>query len=387
MNAIFVMSASFPYGEAFSSRARNLTKLMCKCGYHVHIIAPKSNLNQMCEELDGYDYSIEHIYDPKNVLTLSGIGTAKPYMEAIFRYLDKNKIDLILSSSMIFVADKLEKLSKKLGIPYIIEQCEWYDYSIFKLGKYNPYYMEHINRIEKKNKNVDGVISISSLFEKHYDNLGVKTIRIPTILDVENTVYRVDTKKNNIYKIVFAGSLGKGKERLEPVFKALYAINKEKIKICFDIYGPTESQVLQNIEGDYELWNNVKKFVTVHGYIPQNEVPKVIYDADFTIFFRPNRKSSNAGFPTKLAESMSVGTPVITNKTGDIGLYLIDKQNGFLLEDDSLKSIEEVLNHIIKMNIHDMVRMREMARKMAEKEFDFSKYIVPMKEFIKEIKS
>ena len=116
-------------------------------------------------------------------------------------------------------------------------------------------------------------------------------------------------------------------------------------------------------------------------------MPKVIYDSDFTIFFMPNRKSSNAGFPTKLAESMSVGTPVITNKTGDIGLYLIDKQNGFLLEDDSLKSIEEVLNHIIKMNIHDMVRMREMARKMAEKEFDFSKYIVPMKEFIKEIKS
>ena len=78
MNAIFVMSAPFPYGQAFSSRARNLTKLLCACGYHVHIISPKSAGEEISDELAGVDYSVTHINDPKNALSLSGIGTAKP---------------------------------------------------------------------------------------------------------------------------------------------------------------------------------------------------------------------------------------------------------------------------------------------------------------------
>ena len=186
MNALFVMSISFPYGQAFSSRARNLTKLLCACGYHVHIISPKSLGGEESDELESVNYSVTHINDPKSVLSLSGIGTAKPYMKAVNDYVKKNKVDLIVSSSMVFVSGHLLKIANKLRIPYIVEQCEWYDYSTFKGGKLNPYYREQIRVIEKKNRNVSGIIAISRLFEQHYSFQGVPTIRIPTILDVEN---------------------------------------------------------------------------------------------------------------------------------------------------------------------------------------------------------
>lgn len=74
-------------------------------------------------------------------------------------------------------------------------------------------------------------------------------------------------------------------------------------------------------------------------------------EADFSIFVRPDRRSSHAGFPTKLAESLAAGTPVITNNTGDIGLYLKDGENGFLLKDGTQKSVKDVLDKLIQIEI------------------------------------
>lgn len=385
MNALFVMSTPFPYGQAFSSRARNLTKLFCACGYHVHIISPKSAGEEYSNELVGVNYSVTHINDPKSVFSLSGIGTAKPYMNAINTYLSENNIDLIISSSMVFVSGHLQKLAKRLQVPYIVEQCEWYDYSTFKYGKLNPYYREHIRMIEKKNRNVSGIIAISRLFEQHYSFQGVPSVRIPTILDVKNIEYRIerdDFKVDRVYHIAFAGSLGKGKEKMEPIFRALIKINQTREKIMFDIYGPNEKDLLLNIGGDNDLWNQIQPYINVNGRIPQAEVENVVKNADFTIFTRPIRRSSNAGFPTKLAESMVVGTPVITNDTGDISLYLENERNGFLLKSGTEDEIYDVFENIISLNTEQYCCMRQNARRTAENYFDFAVYINKMKKFL-----
>ncbi|HEL1783201.1 glycosyltransferase family 4 protein [Streptococcus suis] len=384
MKAIFVMSTSFPYGEAFSSRSRNLVKLLCECGYHVHVIAPNSVGQEDCPELSEYKYSVTHIRDPKNIFTLSGFGTAKPYLVAVNDYLKSNKIDLIVSSSMTFVADQLRKVAVKENVPYIVEQCEWYDSSTFRFGKWNPYYREHIRRIEKKNMKVDGIIAISRLFEQHYSFMKVPTFRIPTILDVKNIEFRYKGENEKKYHIVFAGSLGKGKEKMEPIFSALKKVNRSETKIVFDIYGANEQGVLDNIDGNKELWEDVRPFVNVHGYILQNEVENVVRDADFTIFIRPIRRSSNAGFPTKFAESMAVGTPVITNNTGDIGLYLEDRKNGFLLGSGSEMEIVNAFESIISCEHFDYIEMRKCARKTAENYFDYTRYVENMKKFLKQ---
>lgn len=380
------MSISFPYGQAFSSRARNLTKLLCACGYHVHIISPKSLGGEESDELESVNYSVTHINDPKSVLSLSGIGTAKPYMKAVNDYVKKNKVDLIVSSSMVFVSGHLLKIANKLRIPYIVEQCEWYDYSTFKGGKLNPYYREQIRVIEKKNRNVSGIIAISRLFEQHYSFQGVPTIRIPTILDVENIKCRIkknDDASDDVYHIAFAGSLGKGKERMQPIFKALIKINQLMETIVFDIYGPSEKELLINIEGDNNLWEQVKPYVNMHGYIPQTKVESVVRNADFTIFTRPIRRSSNAGFPTKFAESMSVGTPVITNDTGDISLYLKNGINGFLLGNGTEDEIEQVFKKIISFSDEEYEDMRKKARCTAENSFNYSLYVTAMNDFLK----
>ena len=376
MKILCILSCDFPYGVAYSSRARNFVKLFVECGYDVHVIAPLNEGN-----FENLRYTYENINIQNNYLTLLGIGTAIPFEKTIKNYLKKNKVDLIFSCNIPYVIPKILKIAHENKIPYIIEQCEWFDSSTFKFGKYNPYYRECIKLIKHKNKNVDGIISISRLFEKHYLSQGIKVIRIPTILNLKNILPRYKKEKLNqeIINIVFAGSLGKGKENILPMFKAVEFINNLGEKIHLHIYGPNKDEIIKNYGSNINLSKN---YIHIYGRIPQKEVEEKIKQADFSFIIRPNRRSSDAGFPTKLAESMAVGTPVIANETGDIGLYIKNKVNGFLIKENLDEKLIENLQYIIKMSKEDLENMRIKARKTAEKSFDFRNYKEKMQKFL-----
>ena len=125
-------------------------------------------------------------------------------------------------------------------------------------------------------------------------------------------------------------------------------------------------------------------FLNIFGRIPQEQVEEKLRNADFSIFSRPIRQSSNAGFPTKLAESMSVGTPVITNNTGDISLYLHNGNNGFIANGNSKESLLEIFYKITNMNSDDLMEMRKQARNTAESSFSYEKYKNGLIELIRE---
>lgn len=378
MRVLFVLDCAFPYGVAFSSRARHMIKLFTDIGYSVHVIAPLNNKN-----LKSLEYTSEHIEVKKNYLTLSGIGTFHSFGMAIENYLKNNEVNLIISNNIVYVVPKILKIAHKNKIPYVIDQCEWYDSSTFKFGKYNPYYRECMKMIEYKNKNVDGIISISRLFEEHYLKQGVKVIRIPTILDIKNILPRFEKKDDKIINIAFAGSLGKGKENILPMIKAVERINKIKERIHLHFYGPTKKQIEENVGSNINL---LKNYIHIYGRIPQEEVENKVRNADFTFIIRPNRRSSDAGFPTKLAESMAVGTPVIANDTGDIDLYIENKKNGFLLKEDLENQLFEYLQGILQMDKNELKEMRKEARKTAEENFDFRNYEEKVKKFLLEVK-
>ena len=385
MNLVFIMNTAFPYGQAYSSRARYFTRLFCALGYHVHIIAPSSNNPQECPELNSVDYTCEYVNTRNDFLNLAGFGTAIPYIGALRKYFESHNIDVVISSSMVHVTDKIRQFCSKNHVPYFIEQCEWFDKSTFKMGSMNPYYREHIRSIMRKNKKCDGIIAISRLLEDHYSSQNVKVIRIPTILDKETVLPRLDRIEDRPVRIVFAGSLGNGKELLQPIISGIQADKCFKKKIVVDIYGPTYEQLLSNIGGNIDLLKKVSDSVFIHGRIPQRDVEAVLREADYSIFIRPNRQSSNAGFPTKLAESMMVGTPVITNATGDISLYIDDGENGFVIDKPEENEVVNVFKRIIKMDNEAHSNMRKVARVTAEKAFDYRTYIKDVNNLINTI--
>jgi hypothetical protein len=86
-----------------------------------------------------------------------------------------------------------------------------------------------------------------------------------------------------------------------------------------------------------------------------------LMNSDFTLLLRENNESNNAGFPTKVAESISLGVPPLLNFTSDIKDYLYDKINCIEIPDiHNLEEIVTIVIRILKMNDTELNNLRNI---------------------------
>ena len=378
MNILFAVNFAFPTGEASSIRALNLVRLLDKCGYKVHVIA---------------DYKGEFIDNVPCTYEFAGIkpktlkdrkDNANKSIDKIKKYLVDNKVDFILTNAKYDRCNKILEISKEKNVKVIIESCEWYNYENFKFKLLDYRFWLNQKMILQDFKKATGFISISRLLNEQNSRLS-KSIRIPTILDVCNSPYKEKIVGKDKIQIVYTGNPGKSKELLSPMIELLADNEFIRNNFLFDIYGVNLKQALKNKGVTKKKILNCKDSLNIHGRLSQIEIQDIILNADYQLFIRPNRKSSNAGFPTKLGESMCAGTPIITNDTGDISLYLKNEENGYILEGTEKKDLEKVLYKILETNEIERQEMRKNARKTAEDVFEYKNYANMINEFLRNL--
>lgn len=372
---LVVTDIPFPYGVALSSRLKAFCSLISGMGYSVHVIAllsrDKKYIPGNVYELNDCTFEITSARELRSIDSFVGNKTFLPRIE---KYVQDNKIQFLFSSSCECYLKRLLKLAKRNNIPYFIEQCEIYDLSSYKFRRLDIRYYRYRYHFFKLYKRVEGVVVISRLLEKHFQKLNVPTVRIPTILDVQNMIYSSATYNRRI-RLIYSGAAWGKKELLAPIIKVLGIDAILSNEFEFHIYGTTREQVLSDSPEVETILDNSENTIFVHGIIPQKQMHDIICKSDYQIFIRPDRMSSHAGFPTKLGESMAAGTPVITNDTGDIALYLNDNINGYLLEDRSEDAVRKVLQKVLKLSDDQKEAMRLCARKTAEEYFDYRCYM------------
>lgn len=380
MRLLVVIDSYFPYGAAISSRVRVFCDLFSSIGYDIHVIALSSLEDINIHESAKYGKYVYQAVNSGNIPSYKSFVGDTKLITAIIDYLARNEVDAIFSTSCFPYFNSLQNAARQQKIPLFVEQCEWHDVSSYKMGKYDPRHIR-AERLRKAGyKNANGIISISRLLDEHYKSMGIPSVRIPTILDVKDTNYEPRGYKASIINIVYTGNPGKSKEYLRPVIEALALHPEYRERIVFHIYGPTKELVSLNV-GDVMLLDRAGSSVVLHGKVSQKLIENILTAADYQLFIRPDRRSSNAGFPTKLGESMAVGTPVIANDTGDIGMYLKDEYNGFVVDDNTTKGVVKVFEKLIRLHDDDYHEMRKNARKTAEEVFDYRVYAPMVKEF------
>ena len=373
MRVLVLVGSYFPYGVAISSRMLNFCKLFSACGMDVNVLSLYSKEKDIdIRRVYNMGFCTYQVATQKGESSIASFIGEKDFISCVKRYVRENgQPDFVFASGCEPYFNRFRKiLNKSL---FFLEQCEWIDKSSYKFGRLDYRFIRRDTLLQGGYKKADGIISISRLLEDHYRSLGIKTIRIPTILDVQNMDYSIKTNNNRV-KIVYTGNPSTSKEIFRPVFEAIREEPRIRNGLEFHIYGPSEKKVLANIGGDIKLLNDIKTSVCIHGRVPQGMIEDILKTADYQLFLRPDRRSSNAGFPTKLAESMAVGTPVITNATGDIGLYLKDGKNGFIASGIGISDVKLLLKRVLTMECHSMEQMRYAARKTAEEFFDFRRY-------------
>lgn len=92
-----------------------------------------------------------------------------------------------------------------------------------------------------------------------------------------------------------------------------------------------------------------------------------------------------AGFPTKFAESLSAGIPVIANITSDLGNYIIDGHTGFVLADESANSLEKAIHKVLTLSRVQVEKMKRETKIIAPT-FDFTNWKDEIKLFLENLK-
>lgn len=275
---------------------------------------------------------------------------------------------VILYNHPAFAIEHITKYCHMKGIKVLGDVTEWYEPSgnfIFRAIK--GYDTER--RMKYSHLKLDGLICISDFLTEYYRSQGARVIELPPLVDIKQAKWHQVIKPTaGVVKMVYAGSPGSTKDRLDLILRALdEVVPTLSIPFKFDIIGITEAQYRSTWRD-----NTNREYVIFNGRRPHSEVILKLLEADFQIFLRPDTLSNRAGFPTKFVETITSGTLPITNLNSNLHKFLKDGHNGFIIPSLDLDRIKGTLEIALNKSLG---QLNEMRNNIERDEFDFRKYI------------
>ena len=375
----------FPWGQPGSRRVYGIARTLVSCGYNVIVgsgqsgragqfsIQECSNITY-CNTGDNPSKSKGIFHKIIQYFFMSGSSTVKwlDSMESRPDYV------FVYGAGAAYM-QRLRSWCNKNNIPLVVDVVEWYDGSHMVGGRFGPFNINAKIAMHNYYVKCDGVVAISRFLVDHFIlKSNAQIIRIPPTIDPLLFKFNLAAQgsRDMPLVIIYAGTPGK-KDLLADIIKAVAIVDEEGLSIRLKVIGPS-------LEDVKLLLNDAKipRSIDVLGRLAQSEVGAHLREADFSVVLRKNLRFANAGFPTKFVESMACGTPVIANITSDIGLYIDDGIDGFVVPDCSAKSLSDIFVKIISRGRTNAQAMRIAARARAINSFSYEKYAEEMSRFL-----
>ena len=359
MNKIMYLGGfELPDKNAAAQRVMSNAKLLREIGFEVSFWGVTKDTEIIADKMHGFEsHGIPY---PTSI---------KQWLYYIIFFISKDQISsykpdyIVLYNFPAIASIRILHYCHKNGIKVVHDLTEWE-----QVDGYSP--RDIIKRLDIKirmhycMKKMDGVIAISRYLYNYYKNF-TRTILIPPMVDLNDKKWcrnRVLTEANPI-RLIYAGSPGtKEKDRLDRIVNAVAKFPN----IVLNIVGINQDQ----FEKSYGTIDSDVKNISFVGRLPHMEAIKAVCEADFQMLIRDNTLKNTAGFPTKFVESISCCTPVIATLTSNIGDYLQDGVNGFIVDDNN--SIEKVLNKISNMPEKAIIKMKQVCQNYDK--FDYHYY-------------
>ena len=222
-----------------------------------------------------------------------------------------------------------------------------YNVKIFKEESENPqvYFLGRTSLITRFhrwfyiNKLYDlynGLLLMTHPLEEYFIEKG---FNIKKILVVAQTVDEERFDLQNIMEenhnpneyVAYVGSLNQLKDGVLSLIESFAIISSSYPKLDLVIAGdgsPEEKSKMAELIQELHL--NTK--VHYIGRLSSDEIPRFFKNSKLLVSCRPVSLQSDYGFPTKVAEYLASGIPVITTATGEIQYFLKDRINAFVAE-------------------------------------------------------
>lgn len=355
---VYIGGFELPDKNAAAQRVMANAKLLREMGFEVSFIGISKDIKNSPSVVDGFE-SKPIAYPTGTLQWLYQICTFTNTQKIISR-----KPDYVILYNFPAIASlKILKACHNNGIKVIHDLTEWESVSDWSPRSIIRRFDINL-RMRYCMKKMDGVIAISRYLYDFYKDY-TKCILVPPTVDLQDAKWsrnRELTSAESI-KLIYAGTTGSGnKDRLDYIIDAL----KGKSGIEFIVIGTTKDQY-EEVYGQ-----QVPDSVNMHFYrrVSHFEAINAVQDADFQMLIRENNIKNNAGFPTKFVESISCCTPLIATLTSNLGDYLIDGVNGFVVSEK--KSLSKIFDEITKLKKEEIIAMKNACKNF--KGFDYRNY-------------
>lgn len=253
-------------------------------------------------------------------------------------------LSLVILYNVPFITLVLAKLYfQKQGIEVAYDCTEWNqatEGSVLKRAfkHIDEFFVRRFTHIV-----ADRVIVISKMMESAYRK-NKKLLRLPPLVDTSDVIWHQTATKDDKFTFCFAGFPGGDKEHLDKIVKAFIKIDNDNIRMnivglteidFYEMYPEFMGQFISSVSIDFK------------GVCSHEEAIKYILGSDCYIFIRPDTRRSNAGFPTKFAESYTCGVPIITACVSDIKDYQESCDRVYLLNSATTDEIIDVMKSVI----------------------------------------
>ncbi len=373
-----------PVGYAASTRTQFIASSLAEAGMDVDILLIKPSeaptdikntqtifkLGKASVYYTCGTTTLSHNWFKRRSQSLNGLLNACKHL-----YIHRNETQaIIIYSRNIDVVMAIGLFARLYGIKSVLELCEW------------PLTQPTTNLISRLKKKlfckyslmfVDGVLYISQYIKnriKEFEDAKRKKINkfhLPILCDSsEFNAYPNESVIEG--KVVYCGNLSYRSllERTLKIMKQVISINKS---VTLLIVGSSTDQndlvYLKNRVDHYQLTENV----TITGYVPRNKLIKIYKSAYAFLLPLEDEKLSEARFPTKLAEYLLSGRPVIVPDVGEISYFLKRNVSFVSPTQNTTTGFVKSLDYIVSnSNVADNIG--HTGKEVAIRFFDFRHY-------------
>ncbi|ACA85942.1 glycosyltransferase [Shewanella woodyi] len=363
---IYIGGFELPDKNAAAQRVIANSKIFSMLGYSLELIGVDKNLSfddGLCSvSYSGCEFESKAVSYPKT--NREWINTILGHDE-IVNYLKENATDIecvILYNYPSIASFKIYSAMKQCNVTVISDITEWHSSRgaglIFSIVKW----LDTTLRIRYLAKKAGKVITTSQYMTDYYKSKNVETLELPTLYDTRKFTTPPKTLEKSSTSLIYIGNpfdvkraakaKGAVKERLDIVIKAL-SILSDNYVFTFNVYGISEEDYLTVYPEHIDLIKGLSDRVFFNGKMDHSFVIQRLQESDFSVFFRDETLVNLAGFPSKLAESVSCGIPVISShiasltKYQDIsGVYLAQLGKEVDMIERCLKMTELELNEL-----------------------------------------
>ena len=372
MNILFISASKYPSNSAEASRLHYLAQLFAEDNKVTIISRGDTSATSLG--------NVEHIcVSNKKLIQGGAVSRAVDYalfLKHVKEYLNScaHVDSIVICALPTNVLRYLLDYTKRNQVMLIHDAVEWYSPEEFKMGKWDKLYRKKELWMRKLLPGKCRIISISRYLQEYFDTQGNKTVYVPSMIDT--TLYDAPDKVyDGKVRLVYAGTPLK-KDYLSVALRGISLLSAEELsRLEVRIIGVSKEQAQQNgIEES--IVHKLGDSLVFMGRIPREQVFEHLKRAHFSILLRPaEQRYAKAGFPTKIPESLAVGTPIICNFSSDLGDFLSDGVNCIEVRSCNEGDMREAMEQVLRLNNHELKELSVNARKLAVEKFDYRLFI------------